>query len=161
MQHWPINSKCCSLQLEWKHNQANNNISYVVYLDFHAWKQSEQLAPADLTWDSAVWAGWHVASLRHGHLGQDVAWPRVWRGDGLLPRILYLVCQRPGERSIPQNHEKVCSCNFSSFYFLFKFTSFYFIFFACCHLYLSFCKYSGKKRTRNNGEGKIIYIILV
>ncbi len=106
--HWMINSKSCSLQLLWKNNQANNNIWCVVYLDFHAWEQSEQLAAADLAWDSAVWAGWHAASLRHGHLGQNAAWPRVWRGDGLLPRILHLVCQRPGERPVSQNYEEVC-----------------------------------------------------
>lgn len=147
--HWPINSKSCSLQLVWKHNQANDNIFSVVYLDFHAWKQSEQLAPADLAWDSAVWAGWDVASLRYGHMGQDVAWPRIWRGDGLLPWILYLVCQRPGERSVPQNHEKVCTCHFCRFFFFFLDDLFLFELMSFFCLLPSFiqvlCKDSGKR----------------
>lgn len=95
-----VRKSLCASKLHLCSNTFTVNV-YFVRLDLHAWKQSEQLTPADSARDLAVWTGWHAASLRHGHLGQDAARPRVRRGDRLLPRVLHPVRQRPGERSFP------------------------------------------------------------
>lgn len=83
------------------------------FSDLHAREQPEQPPPADPPRDLAVGARRDDAPVRHGHVGEDAAGPRLRRGHRLLPRVLHAVGARPGARPgqkhVPQDDEEVSS----------------------------------------------------
>lgn len=111
----PLNSNMWTWKTN-KHNLQTRAASLIVLHllsceDLHARQQPEQPPPAHPPRDPAVWAGGDDAAVQHGDVGPHAAGPRLWRGDGLLPRVLHPVCagpgERPGEEHVPKKHEEV------------------------------------------------------
>lgn len=97
-------------------------VCLIFLADLHARQQPEQPPPADPSWDLAVRAWRDDAAVRYGHVGANIAGPRLRRGDRLLPGVLHPVSTRPGERPgekpVPKNHEEVIYWHF--YFYVFK-----------------------------------------